>query len=35
MVSDYANWLNGAVVDFDGGEYVNLVRKLLTGLDMF
>ncbi len=22
MVSDYSSWLNGSIIDFDGGEFV-------------
>lgn len=28
LVSEYSTWLNGQIIDFDGGEYVNMVCKL-------
>jgi 2,4-dienoyl-CoA reductase len=30
LVSDYSNWLNGTIIDFDGGEFVFNVRLLFN-----
>jgi enoyl-[acyl-carrier-protein] reductase (NADH) len=29
LLSDYANWMTGQVIDLDGGELVNNVKKFL------
>lgn len=29
LLSDYSNWLNGQVIEFDGAEHTNLVKMLI------
>jgi 2,4-dienoyl-CoA reductase len=35
LLSDYSNWMNGQVVNFDGGELTNMVTYFLWKLNLF
>ena len=35
LLSDYSSWLTGQVIDFDGGELTNIVRDVLSILNIY
>jgi len=35
LLSDYANWVTGQIIDMDGGELTNMVRYFLYYLDFY
>ena len=35
LLSDYANWITGQIIDFDGGELTNAVGFCLLNLIVY